>query len=637
MKNITESFNNLHDINRYLNDEERIDEGLREIFDAVKTKFKQVFVYLKGVVAKFGNYFLPVSKEGFVIPVITPLTAGASYTSGAINKKSTFVKMDKEGAKITGCKTKFDDALKLYGKGNSISYWNQILTESSENDFDKVLESAMTINEVSLHTEDPEAQYNIVVDDTDLKNEIKMCLNDPKQARLLIWGAPGIGKTAILLNIISEMKSDFPDYRLIVKTLSNETPDNFTLPKYVEDMSDDDFKELSQKLEKEETVIKKLFRQIGGTKAIDVPKTWLPVYKPTGDAEVDAYLDEKCGKGLLFIDELSRATAQVLNVILPLINEGSFNGYVLGSGWTIICASNRSQDEEGGQEKLGNALSNRFFQLHYEPTVKTWRKWADKQNFISPLLLQWLSMPENEDMSGGKFYYMDPNEDSSRIADTTLICTPRSWTNAMRRLARYHHTGKLEGFNIFDIPTNVIQRALNGCVPKSAVDGFMAFLNVISKIGNFDQAVHDIWKNDGKGFNINKKHLNLVALPLAQLVCCAKSGSLPTVKEFESLTKWLVAQNSDQLASYVLDVFQNVFLSDIEPQLRGQFFYIQDTIKEGGKMVHTYESAFSKFCNRWGIKFEDIPDYGIGLDILVEKYGESFESAVIDGKANALG
>ena len=56
-----------------------------------------------------------------------------------------------------------------------------------------------------------------------------------------------------------------------------------------------------------------------------------------------------------FIDELSRATPQVLNVILPLINEGILNGYKLGSGWTIVCASNRREDDEG-QESIGNAL-----------------------------------------------------------------------------------------------------------------------------------------------------------------------------------------------------------------------------------------------------------------------------------------
>lgn len=614
MKNIKECLNEIQDITPYLRGEEKIDEGLKDILKAVKEKFSQAWAYLKGVVAKFGTYFLPTKEDGTIMNAISPLTAGAAYVDGSINKKSTFVKMDKEGAKITGCKTKFDDALKLKGSGNSFAYWDACLNECSDNEYEVLTESALTVNEVKLHTEDPEAKYNIIVDDDELKMEIKMCLEDRNQARMLIWGAPGIGKTAILMNVLDEMKKDFPDYRLIVKTLSNETPDNFTLPKYVE-IDGQDF-------------------------ATDVPKTWLPVYKPTGNPTEDKRLSEACGNGLLFVDELSRATPQVLNVVLPLVNEGIFNGYKLGDGWTIICASNRSEDEASGQSTIGNALANRFVQFHYEPTIHTWRKWADKQNFISPLLLQWLSMPDSEEMSGGKFYYMDPNDDSGRLADTTLMCTPRSWTNAMKRLARYHHTGTIEGFKIFDIPERIIRRALNGAIPAQAVDAFMAFLAVIEKIGNFDQAVYDVWNNGGKNTKIDKKHLSKVALPLAQLIVCAKADSLPTQKEWENLADWLVAQKSDQLASYVLDIFQNVFLADVPPTLRAQVFTIQERIRRAnGDMskLTSFVTTFKPFCSKWCINFEDIPDYVGGLSKLIKAYGASFESAVIDAHKSALG
>ena len=83
-------------------------------------------------------------------------------------------------------------------------------------------------------------------------------------------------------------------------------------------------------------------------------------------------------------------------------------------------------DEAAGQSELGNALVNRFSQVYYEPTVYTWRKWADKQRFISPLLLQWLSMPESENMSGGKFFYYAPNEEIDDENVTNIMCTPLS-------------------------------------------------------------------------------------------------------------------------------------------------------------------------------------------------------------------
>lgn len=610
MKQITECFEGTVSLIDYIGAENtQIDEGLKDVLNYIKNKFKQAYAYLKGIVAKFGTYFVPTDSDGNLLPAISPLTAGQAYKENLIDKSNTFIKMDKEGEKIIGMKTNLKDAVKIYGSGNSIEYWSRMIKECEE------LYGEKMINEVKLHTEDPEAKYNIIEDNAELLDEIEMHIKNPKLAKLLIWGAPGIGKTAILMAVVEKMQKKFPDYKLIMKTLSNETPDNFTLPKYIQ-IDDQDF-------------------------ATDVPKTWLPVYKPTGDNDKDLQADKACGRGLLFIDELSRATPQVLNVILPLVNEGVFNGYVLGSGWTIICASNRAEDEMSGQSTIGNALANRFMQVYYEPTVHSWRQWADKQNFISPLLLQWLSLPESENMSGGKYYYMDPNESSDSLSPTTLMCTPRSWTNAMRQLAMYSATGKLEGFTIFDIPRRILARTLNAYIPAAAVDSFLAFLEVIQSIGNFDEVVESVWS--GREFKIDKKNLNKVALPLAQLVCTAhNTGQLPTAEEFENLAKWLVSTNSDQMASYVLDVFKNAFLGDISENSRDAVFVIHPKLAKWAKEGETkyrpaYEASFSACMKRWGIKsLEDFPNYSIGLRLIAKKYGEIFKATKIEGR-DALG
>lgn len=621
MKSIQEKLNNTRPISECINDSKEyiIDEGLKDVFNSIKSKFSKVWQYLKGIVVKVGHYILPVNDEGNIIPAITPLTAGSAYEGGAIDKSSTFVHMDKEGAKITGCKNNFDDALKLYGefaKGNSLKYYKSIRESVDELNPDKI------INEVRLQNQDPEAKYNVIVDNDMLRKRIKMAITNKKLARLMIWGAPGIGKTAILMNVLDEMKSEFSNYELIVKTLSNETPDNFTLPKYV-DVN-------------------------GTTMAEDVPKTWLPVYKPSGDPAIDAKRDDLCGKGLLFIDELSRATPQVLNVVLPLINEGIINGYKLGSGWTIIVASNRAEDEMSGQSDIGNALSNRFAQVYYEPTVNTWKTWAEKQNFISPLLISWLSMPASENMSGGKFFYMDPNENASSSDVTKLMCTPRSWTNAMRELAEYSYTGSLEGFTIFDIDRSILAMTLNQYVPASAVDSFLAFLEIISKIGNFDKAVNDIWKSGGKNFKLNKKDLNKISIAIAQLVCSSHANDLPTEKEFESLCDWLIAQDSDQLASYTLDVFKNVFMGML---MTGGKTFLVDTVfvlndhiakltnsgvPEDIHQIKLFQNTYKEFLNAWGLSINNIPNYKTGLKKLAGKYGASFKAAIVDG-VEALG
>lgn len=611
MKNIQESFEGMVDISTYLEsclDETSVNEGLKEVFQTVKEKFKKAWEYLKGIVIKAGSYFVPVGEDGEIMNAISPLTAGQAYKDGAINTSNTLVVLDRVGAKIVGLSTKMDQAKALYGSGNSISYWLKSLKECQEiRDLNSENE---TVNEVKLQNEDPQSRYNVIVDDDTLKKHIKLVLRNKKLARLMVWGAPGIGKTAILMNVLDEMKKDFPDYRLIVKTLSNETPDNFTLPTYVDTE--------------------------GGRKADDVPKTWLPVYRPTNDPAMDAKLDEACGNGLLFVDELSRATPQVLNVILPLINEGIFNGYKLGSGWSIIAASNRAEDELAGQADIGNALANRFAQVYYEPTVKSWRKWADKQNFISPLLTQWLSLPESENMSGGGYYYMDPNEKMEDGGVTKLMCTPRAWTNAMRELACYSETGTLEGFTIFDIPTSILQMTLNKYIPADAIDVFVSFLNVIRSIGDFDQVVYDVWKNGGKNFKINKRDLNKVALPLAQLVCTSHNDKLPTEDEFNNLADWLIAQDSDQLASYVIDIFANTFAGMQSEMTRKGIFFLANKLKNKDT-ADSFMNGYAGFIKKWGLKQDNVPNYSAGLRKLGGKYQASFQSAIVDDHKDALG
>jgi hypothetical protein len=68
MKDIKECFSATTNIHEYINgSDHRIDEGLKDVFNMIKSKFKKAFQYLKGVVAKVGSYFLSFDAEGNVI------------------------------------------------------------------------------------------------------------------------------------------------------------------------------------------------------------------------------------------------------------------------------------------------------------------------------------------------------------------------------------------------------------------------------------------------------------------------------------------------------------------------------------------------------------------------------------------
>ena len=651
MKSIKECFNESNNsiTNYMLNklEEGRINEGLFDFFSKAKRKFKDVIKTVSGLFLKVRGYFLTLSDDGQVLPMNSPLNAGAAYKNGAIDKSNTLVVLGPEESKIVGINTKIDQAYKLYGSGNSLQYWRQLIKESYENDEEM-------INEVKLTHDDISAVYNTIVDDDELKKLIKTHINNPNLARLLIWGAPGIGKTAILTAIVNEIKATSDkNYRCIVKTLSNETPDNFVLPAYADDVElvdDSDFDELAKKTNQPKSKISKILHALG-KKATDIPKTWLPVYKPTNDRVLDAYMDEKCGSGLLFIDELSRATDQVLNVILPLINEGNINGYRLGSKWTIIAASNRMEDEQGSsQSKIGNALANRFAQVYYEPTVKTWRKWADTQGYMSPLLLDWLSLEsaqssgKESNLVGAKYFYFDPNEGSGDNPDSTLMCTPRSWTNAMRALAVFSHTGSLEGFTIMDIDEVILKRTLNQYVPAEAVDSFWAFLKVMMDLSssgtNLDEVLTSVWKTGQPKLKI--RNMGLVALSLAHLVVNAHGAATPTAQEFDKLCDWLVLNESDQLTALVLSAFEQAYFpmkaierSSSPAENIGKLFIMhhQKVMMDPNALNHKISvNAYNSMLNTIGHTVESWPDYYNGFVKLGKAYGQLFKNMKVDGK-----
>ena len=675
MKSIQECFSESLSLKDSIK-QNRVDEGLKDALNVIKRKFKQVFNLALGIFAKIGHYFATVTDDGLVLPVNAPVNLGSAYSSGMVDKSNTLVVLPKDESRASKLNTKLEDAFKLYGKGNSIDYWRRMFNESQQNSLATINENncssdyvrefiktySSPINEVKLEAEDPEAKWNRIVDNERLRKEIKLHISSKHNlATLLIWGAPGIGKTAILTNIVNEIKeTSDKNFRCIVKTLSNETPDNFFLPKYadgVEVIGDQDILNLEKDLGAEKdkggmSWVRKLLAA-AGMRATDVPKTWLPVYKQTGVAKVDALLDEKCGTGMLFIDELSRATQQVLNVMLPLINERKIGDYILGSGWHIVCASNRMEDEEAGQSSLGNALMNRFAHIYYEPTVHTWEQWAMTQGYISPLLLSWLSLGGDEQFAGGKFYYWDPNDSNTDLLknETRLMCTPRAWTNAMRELATFSETGKLEGWTINDIPTNIIGRCLNKYIPATAVESFMGFLSIIKELGhNFDRDIESVWSTGKFPFNINPKKMPLVAIPVAQIIISSHADKMPTGDEFTNLCKALVSAKSDQLAACTLDVFRNVFFSfTTDNDIRQMMFVmhlkmkkLEEAIKAGeaanakskkseadlkdiaaGERAKAARELWMKHVNKAGYNsVDDMPDYTDGIRILGSEYKE---------------
>ena len=124
------------------------------------------------------------------------------------------------------------------------------------------------------------------------------------------------------------------------------------------------------------------------------------------------------GEGILFLDEIDKASALVKNAALQLVLERRLGEYRLPDGWRLVCAGNREEDNSFSAP-LGSALANRMLHVEVDPDLDTWQSWASDHN-IHPDLRSFLRFrPE--------LLYKQTGEHA--------FPSPRSWEAASRLLA----------------------------------------------------------------------------------------------------------------------------------------------------------------------------------------------------------
>lgn len=419
-----------------------VDEG------AIGDFFKKTYNYLKGKIAKIGNFFVSFFNDK-VLPVMMPITSQVAFKNGNVpDSKGINWIGNSEDAKYSGVDT--SGAASLNSRCSTIEMWKAAarrkgINEGKEDSLEDILEK------LKLQSDDNQVRN---IDEAELERLVEIVLRKGSAAKpLLVWGAPGVGKTAIVNAVLKRVKGQ--NSRMLDMQLSMKEHDDFFLPSY----------------------------DVTKTKAVDLPKSYLPVWEDLDsmtDEERKA-ADEACGTGLLFLDELSRAKPQVQDVCLKLIGERKLGDkYKLGSGWSVIAASNRLEDDETSQHALSTALANRFRQVNYMPTVKSWRKWADKQGYMNKYVLDWLEQNQ-------EYFYFQDND------DTSIFCTPRAWEAACQALADESYTADQEGFNLLDLSDDVISAAIQDNVGYTAARAFMDYVKLmrVMKIEDIKKIITD--------------------------------------------------------------------------------------------------------------------------------------------------
>jgi len=239
------------------------------------------------------------------------------------------------------------------------------------------------------------ADQNISNEDADeikdaVKDAYEYRLSEGDHATLFLWGAPGIGKTEIVIDTAEDLGMD-----IIVFHLSQIEPTEFRGVPKIEQMLKDVGGKLSSDTSGERTVNK------------------LPIIFPTDNGPNN-------NGGIFFLDELNRAPKMVLSAALPLCLDGKIGDYELPSKWIIVAAGNRKEDIGFDAIEIEPALANRFQHLNFVPTVKKWTEWAVNKKFIDPDLIGFLNFYKDY------FHRLEEDEGSSAWA------SPRSWSKASR-------------------------------------------------------------------------------------------------------------------------------------------------------------------------------------------------------------
>lgn len=142
---------------------------------------------------------------------------------------------------------------------------------------------------------------------------------------LMIWGAPGVGKSDSIRQAAKALNVDYIDYRAVYR----DAVDIMGIPVVIEG----------------QTVF---------SLPADLPRQ---------------------GVGILDLEEITAAMPQTQAALYQLTLDRRVNNYHLPDGWQIVACGNRMNDR-GVFHKMPDPLIDRFIHVDFEVDVNDWSKWA---------------------------------------------------------------------------------------------------------------------------------------------------------------------------------------------------------------------------------------------------------------------
>lgn len=142
---------------------------------------------------------------------------------------------------------------------------------------------------------------------------------------VMLWGAPGIGKSSVVKAVADKKEMQMIDLRL-----NQLAPTDIRGLPYVDNGL-----------------------------AHFAPPSFLP----------------QSGSGILFLDEINVAAPAVMATALQLILDRRVGDYVVPDNWYIVAAGNRAEDR-AAVSQMPAPLTNRFLHLTVEADLDSWKEYA---------------------------------------------------------------------------------------------------------------------------------------------------------------------------------------------------------------------------------------------------------------------
>ena len=404
--------------------------------------------------------------------------------------------------------------------------------------------SFKSLNETQIQTKYPDMGKVVDVDSKEMESYIRDCVEGgPNVKPLLIWGAPGIGKTAIINAVAQEYfgSGAKEERRMIDFDLMTMSPEDFFMPSIVN-------------------------KDTPEAKGVRLPDEWLPVRRIDDEATEDVINGPDGKGGILFFDEIARCNTKVQNVCLKLIDERKLGNYILGKKWVIIAAANRKSDLSDDEQEAfhwSSTLANRFQQINFASKFADWSPWASSATtdlgelIIRPEILAFLRFNEKY------FHFLDPEEFSNSTGGSESWPSPRTWTNAshaiLAREKRYERADwkDKDGKRISqDRWADEQEKILSANVGSEAAKAFIGFKRLMEKINPDD--VKFVFTNAEKAPKWKGLPIDQINALISAASFQKRNAEKLTDAEVENFTKWLIlskdAPNSIKAINMMKDV-----------------------------------------------------------------------------------